>query len=827
MPVFNSEKTLDTTIGSVLSQSFRDFELICVDDGSSDGSYEILMSFHKKDNRVKVIKQKNQFAGIARNNGTSHSVGRFITFLDSDDIMLQDGLQKLYDAITKRNVDIVRASAISDTESGGKTLNWCVDCSIAPREIFSWKDIPDKIFLLSAGNPWSMIVKRELITNNEIKFPNFPRTEDIVFTYLCYMHAKSISVIPDCIIQYRTQNSGMEKTKINYPTVPLESRLFLKKEIEKLGVFHNVRDSFWYRGFISFIDQLKKLSIAKDFSNAEIYYKQIKSVIDAEKYTFESRESCLDIFLPLYPELHKIQKTHSLNDYLSTTGLSFEQSVFKYNLGIQPLVSIIMPVFNSAKYLRQCLNSLLNQTNNNFEVICVNDGSEDESLDILKSYEHQYPKLFTVITKDNTNAGDARNIGMLHAHGKYLLFLDSDDIFKSTLIEETTKIMDKTWCDILIFGVNVYNNVTKQYHSADWLLRWEYLTKKEFAPEDVHEFLFQITTPNPWNKMYKSSYIWEHDFKYQSLKRANDALFTYSAMVSAKKIAVLEKRLVNWRTNNPMSLQGSNTKGPTCFIEAYLMIKEYLDSINKYKLYEQSFLNIVLSTVVYTFNSLKNDESRVKLLIAIDNKLSQLGILNREKRYYYDCDKYDEYVQITGPIHHYYMGIAYRDGIVVEKNYKKSMQYFELSTKEGIQKSQEEMVKLVLSNEPQKYESISKTIDEGPLLRILARHFMEIGDEEKAVNYYSAAIDSGETDLLREYTDYLYRTDKEENLKKCLSLCTRFAKNNNKDALFRLAQMYRNGKGVPANIETAIELMQRAIDNGHKGAIKEITLMRK
>ena len=85
IPVYNAEKYLRQCLDSVVNQTLRDIEIICVDDGSTDGSIEILREYEQKDSRVKVLCQKNQYAGVARNNGLSHASGEYVFFMDSDD----------------------------------------------------------------------------------------------------------------------------------------------------------------------------------------------------------------------------------------------------------------------------------------------------------------------------------------------------------------------------------------------------------------------------------------------------------------------------------------------------------------------------------------------------------------------------------------------------------------------------------------------------------------------------------------------------------------------------------------------------------------------
>ena len=118
---------------------------------------------------------------------------------------------------------------------------------------------------------------------------------------------------------------------------------------------------------------------------------------------------------------------------------------------------MIVPVYNTSAYLRECLDSIINQTLKEIEVICVDDGSVDGSLDILKEYAKK-DKRFTIITQQNTSAGAARNAGLAVAKGEYLSFLDSDDFFAPEMLEETYNVITKDETDVCI-----YSGVQKDY----------------------------------------------------------------------------------------------------------------------------------------------------------------------------------------------------------------------------------------------------------------------------------------------------------------------------------------------------------------------------
>ena len=120
-----------------------------------------------------------------------------------------------------------------------------------------------------------------------------------------------------------------------------------------------------------------------------------------------------------------------------------------------PVVSIIIPVYNVESYLAECLDSACNQTLKNIEIICINDGSTDNSLNILQEYEKRDNRI-SIISQDNRGASRARNIGIQHAKGKYIYFLDSDDYLAHDALEMLVNTMETGNLELLLFNANVF-----------------------------------------------------------------------------------------------------------------------------------------------------------------------------------------------------------------------------------------------------------------------------------------------------------------------------------------------------------------------------------
>ena len=196
-----------------------------------------------------------------------------------------------------------------------------------------------------------------------------------------------------------------------------------------------------------------------------------------------------------------------------------------------PEVSIIIPVYNTSKYLPRCIESVLAQTLTDFEAIFVDDGSTDQSLDILHQHAKKDKRL-KVLSQKNLFAGVARNKGLKAAKGKYLYFMDSDDWLEPNALFELTKAANQTNADIITFNCKYVMGGGKTKIKTDAHIKNPFHLK-----------------PSVWVKFFKSSFIKDHNILFDTVQAANDILFTYHAAVKAKKIVYLNKCLYNYRAN--------------------------------------------------------------------------------------------------------------------------------------------------------------------------------------------------------------------------------------------------------------------------------------
>lgn len=296
-----------------------------------------------------------------------------------------------------------------------------------------------------------------------------------------------------------------------------------------------------------------------------------------------------------------------------------------------PKVSILIPIYNVEKYLTQCLDSVVNQTLKEIEIICIDDGSTDSSLDILKEYATK-DKRITIITQNNLYAGVARNAGLTVAKGEYLSFLDSDDFFELTLFEETYNIAQKEKSEIVFYKYTYYDDKSKTKEreagiSKKYTSKQIYTTKTKKLKND----LFRICDHTPWNKLINRELVTKEKIYFQSLKSSNDTYFAFLVLACSKKISLYYKSLLYYRYDREGSLVKSRDKFPFGFYYAYTGLHHTLEEKNLYATYKKTFLTSFLGTSLWTISKTDSAQEDVKNLIK-DKIIPEYKILGRNGR---------------------------------------------------------------------------------------------------------------------------------------------------------------------------------------------------
>ncbi len=309
-------------------------------------------------------------------------------------------------------------------------------------------------------------------------------------------------------------------------------------------------------------------------------------------------------------------------------------------------ISVIMPVYNAEKYLKEALDSIFAQTLTNFELICIDDGSTDNSKKILQQYSMMDDRL-RIISSDNYGAGHARNVGIEEAKGEYLLFLDADDITMPEMLDEMYRMCVEQNLDVVVCRHKEFKDGRlSQAHLTQLGIKELLLPmKKPFGGTDIRKDFFNAFVWWPWDKLFKRHFILDNEIRFQECRTTNDLYFVAAAMLSAGRINCLDEALIYHRISNPESLEGTRMKSSTCFIEALTEVQKYLYIKDMYMRFKQDFLNYCVNFSLWQIETLPKKYRPVVIQkIKAENWYSE--IRNKLKNYFYKPDEYEYFVKI-------------------------------------------------------------------------------------------------------------------------------------------------------------------------------------
>ncbi|TPN89144.1 glycosyltransferase family 2 protein [Aquimarina algicola] len=231
------------------------------------------------------------------------------------------------------------------------------------------------------------------------------------------------------------------------------------------------------------------------------------------------------------------------------------------NKQLLSLISVIVPIYNSEKYLSRCIKSICDQTYNNIEIILVNDGSKDTSLSICKEYKANNDRI-KVIDIPNGGVSNARNTGLAVAKGEYIQFIDSDDYVAANYIERLLSVLEKQNAQLAVCSIESFDS------NGNMFDKWS-VDHKEFDIENPNRDLFleliqKFLLFGPVNKLYFRNIIEEHDIKFDtSLSYGEDLLFNFEYLKHVKKLALTNEVSYHYIHENTESLSKKNYENKT------------------------------------------------------------------------------------------------------------------------------------------------------------------------------------------------------------------------------------------------------------------------
>lgn len=329
----------------------------------------------------------------------------------------------------------------------------------------------------------------------------------------------------------------------------------------------------------------------------------------------------------------------------------------------KPLISIIVPVYNTEKYLDKCLDSLVNQTYYNIEIICINNGSTDNSINILEQYQKNDPRV-KVINTVNEGVSIARNVGLKEVHGEYIMFVDSDDWTNLNTCEIAIDTINEYDVDVVLWSyIREFSQKSskKIIFESDKLFeendckklhrRFVGLIEDELSRIDNADALCPV-----WGKLYKASLIKDNDIKFVDIRKIGtyeDGLFNLHVFKYVKKAMFINQYNYHYRKDNISSI---TTKYKDNFYENWINLYSIMDAyIAKNELndvYKQALKNrISINILGLGLNILNADGSFIKKVKLIDEIINSRQYRNAIKTFkteympihwklFYLCAKY-------------------------------------------------------------------------------------------------------------------------------------------------------------------------------------------
>ena len=453
IPVYNAEKYLRQCLDSIIEQTLKEVEIICVDDGSTDGSVHILKEYSVGDPRIKVFLQKNQGAGPARNAAMEAASGEFIAFMDADDYYAgPNALEALYRAAKEHNALISGGSLLYLDRGKVSLAAWDQESYFFDRA--GWMNYKE---LQQDYHYQRFLFNRAFLCEHSITFPDYRRYQDPPFFVKAMVLAERFYAVEENIYVYRKGSTS--------------ARWNAQKVCDMLNGTIDVLELSGQNdlGHLHYLTAMRVL-------NSEFLHGIIRNSISGEPVDIS------EIFKRFHKALNfdllaKERKPLDIKYLIAMENIDYSETPAKTD-SKDVMISLVVAAYNVEKYLLQCLDSLVKQTYQNIEIICVNDGSADGSLAVLKRYAEQDQRICVIAKKENEGLLAARKSGVAQAHGQYVMFVDSDDYLELDACRKIVALAKEYPVDILQFTIGV-----KDYSNDEASKQW---LEKALTPTGTH-----------------------------------------------------------------------------------------------------------------------------------------------------------------------------------------------------------------------------------------------------------------------------------------------------------------------------------------------------
>lgn len=613
VPTFNVEQYLEAALDSLIHQTLTDLEIICVDDGSTDSSPEILARYAQEhSDRLTVITQANAGYGVAMNVALRHATGEYIGILEPDDVVRPAMFETLWRAGKEYDLDIVKADYLRFRGADEHRTEVIVPSASNPSVYGQVLDPAEQVGIFRYPmNTWCGIYRRAFLLENDIWHHETPGAsyQDNGFFFQTMCQARRVMYVNEVFYENRRDNPNSSVKSTGKADVALQEYDWIRE---------------WLLKHPELSEAFTGAYGLKRWHNIDFTMKRLAPDL--------RREFCRMVSDVLKKDAEcgvLIQSAFGIGEWNRVQWIMRDPDEYYYQHEASRVkVSVVMPVYNAMPHLKDCLVSLRDQSLRDFEMILVDDGSTDGSLDVLRDFADSDPfDRVILLTQEHQGAGTARNLGLDHAQGEYVAFLDADDVFDKGMLGRAYGKAKADRAAVCVFRSRNLDSATGRTSPIKHAVKIDQLPKyRPFSSLAISANPFFTFVGWPWDKLFLRSYLQNVGLRFQPLASTNDAYFVYSALLLCDRITILNEELISHRRNVGTSISNSTSKSPDNAYRALQAIRDQLEHSGIYPSLEHKFINYALHLLLWHLNNLPTDAREDFYKTLVNDWFLELGV---------------------------------------------------------------------------------------------------------------------------------------------------------------------------------------------------------
>lgn len=582
IPIYDIDDGFQNSFNSLINQSYKYFEIIFVTNDKNNFS-KLAEKTKEYDNIINICENFDNDAG-AWNIGLKNSNGNYILFFNQNLIINEFTLEKFFWNV---NIpfDIISSNYIGKNDlfydyNENYLFKNLINCY--ENAIIDLNNQYKAIFKISNNLNSKLFNKDFLLKHNLIFETEFSFYQEL-FYYLACFKSSNILLINDSslnLISFASNNVSITLDNFN-------DYLSLNKEL-----LINFQENSLHEYFKNTFSQVLILNVLKEYNQLPENAKSKWFNLTKDLLLY-SKEDILNDITPSFKQL--------FNNFINSNNSNEENILnfyFNENFKKKTKISVIIPIFKNPKYIHNCIESLLNQTLDDIEIICIEDRGKDESYDILKEFAKKDSRIKLRSNETSYGFGYSKNIGLNFAVGEFVLFIDVKNVLPSDKLEKIYYLAKQEQVDMLICpvvnGEDLINNFQKQIFDF----------KDVITNRELFKFLIFST-----NVIYNSSFLKKINIKFNENIKLEDALFYIESLLNAKRVSIyhgeypyLKNRHFNWKYNNQYFI--------TFFNDVFNLFKEkgYFDK------YKKNLFIFKIDMCQHVLNNIENKREYYELL---------------------------------------------------------------------------------------------------------------------------------------------------------------------------------------------------------------------